>query len=74
MVLSGNFLSSSVECTISKGEQMVAALNAAGLDARRSGNHEFDFGIDVLRRRMREAQWQWVVSNIIDRQTGKPSV
>jgi 5'-nucleotidase len=72
MVLAGDFLSSSVESTIFKGEQMVAALNAAGLDLATLGNHEFDFGIAVLLQRMREAKWQWVVSNIIDRETGKP--
>ena len=38
--------------TIFKGEQMIAALNAAGLDLATLGNHEFDFGIDVLLQRM----------------------
>ena len=51
---------------------MVAALNAAGLDLAALGNHEFDFGDDVLLTRMREARWQWVVSNAIDTRTNKP--
>jgi len=72
MVLAGDFLSSSVESTVFKGEQMIAGLNAAGLDLATLGNHEFDFGTDVLIQRMGEAKWQWVVSNVIDRRTGKP--
>lgn len=72
VMLAGDFLSSSVASTIFKGEQMVAALNAAGLDLATLGNHEFDFGVDVLLQRMAEAKWQWVVSNVLDRQTGRP--
>jgi 5'-nucleotidase len=72
MLLAGDFLSSSVASTIFKGEQMVAALNAAGLDIATLGNHEFDFGADILLQRMAEARWQWVVANVIDRTTGKP--
>jgi 5'-nucleotidase / UDP-sugar diphosphatase len=72
LVLAGDFLSSSVESTVFKGEQMIAGLNAAGLDLATLGNHEFDFGADVLIQRMAAAKWQWVVSNVIDIRTGKP--
>lgn len=72
MMLAGDFLSSSVASTVFKGEQMIAALNAAGLDMATLGNHEFDFGADLLIQRMAEAKWQWVVANVIDLQTGKP--
>src|SRR5262245_63570857 len=72
LMMAGDFLSSSVESTVFKGEQMVAALNAAGLDMATLGNHEFDFGTDLLIQRMAAAKWQWVVSNVIDRRTGKP--
>jgi 5'-nucleotidase len=72
LVLAGDFLSSSVASTVFKGEQMIAALNAAGLDVATLGNHEFDFGVDVLLQRMAEANWQWVVSNVFDRATERP--
>jgi 2',3'-cyclic-nucleotide 2'-phosphodiesterase (5'-nucleotidase family) len=72
LMLGGDFLSSSVESTVFKGEQMVAALNAAGLDLATLGNHEFDFGIDVLLQRMAESKFQWVISNVVDVRTGKP--
>lgn len=72
LVLAGDFLSPSVASSVFKGEQMVAALNAAGLDIATLGNHEFDFGDDLLIQRMHEGKWHWVVSNAIDTRTGKP--
>ena len=72
MMIAGDFLSSSVASTVFKGEQMIAALNAAGLDFATLGNHEFDFGVDLLIQRMREARWQWVVTNVLDKSTGQP--
>src|SRR5262249_37633575 len=51
LVLAGDFISPSVASTVFKGEQMVAALNAVGLDFATLGNHEFDFGRDVLIQR-----------------------
>src|SRR5258707_3872706 len=35
------------------------------------GNHEFDFGPDVLRQRMSESHFKWLAANVIDKQTGK---
>ena len=72
MVLAGDFLSPSVESSVFRGEQMVAALNAAGLDLATLGNHELDFGVDVLLQRMRESRFQWVISNVIDISTRRP--
>lgn len=72
LLIAGDFLSPSVASSTFKGEQMVAALNAAGLDLATLGNHEFDFGPDVLLKRMAEAKWQWVISNVVDTRTGKP--
>ena len=72
LLLAGDFLSSSVASTVFKGEQMIAALNTVGLDIATLGNHEFDFGAEVLLQRMAEARWQWVVANAIDRTTGRP--
>ena len=72
LVLAGDFLSPSVPSSVFKGEQMIAGLNAAGLDVATLGNHEFDFGDAVLIQRMREATFAWVVSNVVDTQTGKP--
>ncbi|OGL12867.1 MAG: hypothetical protein A3I14_10175 [Candidatus Rokubacteria bacterium RIFCSPLOWO2_02_FULL_73_56] len=71
-VLPGDFLSPSVMSAVLRGEQMVAALNALGLDVATFGNHEFDFGPGVLRERMREAKFAWLSANVQERATGAP--
>jgi 5'-nucleotidase len=71
-LLSGDTISPSVESVTYKGAQMIDAWNAAGLDYSTFGNHEFDFGPDVLRQRMKESQFKWVAANVIDKKTGKP--
>ena len=72
LVMAGDFLSPSVASSLFKGEHMIAALNAAGLDLATLGNHEFDFGDDLLIQRMHEATFQWVVSNVVDTKTNQP--
>lgn len=70
-LLAGDFVSPSVASRLFKGKQMIDALNAAGLDVATLGNHEFDFGPDVLRQRMKESRFAYTVANVIDKATGK---
>ena len=72
LLLSGDTISPSVESITYKGAQMIDAWNTAQLDYSTFGNHEFDFGPDVLRQRMQESKFKWVVANVIDKKTGKP--
>jgi 5'-nucleotidase len=72
LLLSGDTISPSVESITYKGAQMIDAWNILGLDYSTFGNHEFDFGPDVLRQRMKESKFKWVVANVIDKKTGKP--
>lgn len=53
------------------GQQMVAVLNALGLDYATLGNHEFDLTEKQFRQRLPEAKFQWVASNVLDA-TGQP--
>jgi len=71
-LLSGDTISPSVESITYKGAQMIDAWNTLGLDYSTFGNHEFDFGPEVLRQRMKESKFKWVVANVIDKKTGKP--
>src|SRR5258708_15513297 len=71
-LLSGDTISPSVESITYKGAQMIDAWNTAQLDYSTFGNHEFDFGPDVLRQRMQESKFKWIVANVIDKKTGKP--
>ncbi|HYJ85128.1 MAG TPA: 5'-nucleotidase C-terminal domain-containing protein [Pyrinomonadaceae bacterium] len=71
-LMAGDTISPSVESITYKGAQMIDAWNAIGLDYATFGNHEFDFGPDVLLERMRESRFKWVAANVIDKKTGKP--
>ena len=71
-LLGGDTISPSVASTIFKGEQVIATWNAIGLDYAALGNHEFDFGNDILIQRMKESKFVWLGSNVIDRATNKP--
>jgi 2',3'-cyclic-nucleotide 2'-phosphodiesterase/3'-nucleotidase/5'-nucleotidase len=46
------------------GRGTVAALNAMGIDAAAIGNHEFDWSVDTLRQRMKEAKYPFLSANI----------
>jgi 5'-nucleotidase len=70
--LGGDTLSPSIASAVLQGAQMIDGLNAVGLDLATFGNHEFDFGPAVLAERMRESQFTWVSSNVLDRRTGRP--
>ncbi len=71
-LMAGDTISPSVESITYKGAQMIDAWNAAGLDYATFGNHEFDFGPDVLRDRIKESKFGWIAANVIDIKTGKP--
>jgi 2',3'-cyclic-nucleotide 2'-phosphodiesterase (5'-nucleotidase family) len=71
-ILAGDFLSPSTMSSLFQGSQMVAALDAIGLDFVTFGNHEFDFGETVTRERMRQSRFTWVSSNVLDPGTGLP--
>ena len=63
--LGGDLLSPSVMSGLKKGEQMIALMNAIGLDYAGLGNHEFDFGDDVLKQRMGESKFTWLATNTL---------
>src|SRR2546421_1069651 len=48
------------------GRGTIDALNDLGIDAAAIGNHEFDWSIDTLRTRMREAKYPFLSANITD--------
>jgi 5'-nucleotidase len=72
LALAGDVISPSVASTLLRGEQMIAGLNVIGLDLATFGNHEFDFGPEVLLERMRESAFTWTSANVLDRRSGRP--
>ena len=71
-MMAGDTISPSVESITHKGAQMIEAWNAIGLDYATFGNHEFDFGPDVLVDRIKESKFSWIAANVIDTRTGQP--
>jgi len=72
LLMAGDTISPSVESITYKGAQMIEAWNAIGLDYATYGNHEFDFGPDVLVQRVTESKFGWIAANVIDTRTGQP--
>jgi 5'-nucleotidase len=71
-LLGGDTIAPSVASNIFKGQQMIAVWNMIGLDLAVLGNHEFDFGPEVLRARIKESRFTWLATNVIDKKSGKP--
>jgi 5'-nucleotidase / UDP-sugar diphosphatase len=68
----GDMISPSPMSTALRGAQMIAVLDALGLDVATFGNHEFDFGVRVLRERMRESRFAWLSANVRERGEARP--
>lgn len=71
LMMAGDTISPSVESTTYRGKQMIDAWNLIGLDYATFGNHEFDFGPEVLVERIKESRFTWLAANVIDRNTSK---
>jgi 5'-nucleotidase len=71
-LLAGDTISPSAESITYKGQQMIDAWNAVGLDYAVFGNHEFDYGDEVLRQRILESQFKWLAANVVEKKTGLP--
>ena len=55
-----------------QGRQMVAVLNALGLDLATFGNHEFDLSEADFRARVAESRFRYVSANVLDATTMEP--
>ena len=63
--LGGDLIASSMMSGITKGTQMIELMNAVGLDIAVVGNHEFDFGTEVLKQRVAESKFPWLGTNVL---------
>ncbi|MEM8553214.1 MAG: 5'-nucleotidase C-terminal domain-containing protein [Pseudomonadota bacterium] len=62
----GDSISPSLLSNFDAGAHMISLLNMVGLDAMAVGNHEFDFGPDVLRERITEAEFPMLSNNALE--------
>ena len=60
----GDMISPSLLSGLDKGEHMIELANAIGFDVAVLGNHEFDFGPDVLKERLAQSDAVWLAGNV----------
>ena len=72
VVSCGDFLSGTPLGSVSHGRYLVRMMNAVGYDYVTLGNHEFDFGIDTLARRMEELSATVLCGNFASLTDGVP--
>lgn len=51
---------------------MILLFNDLGYDAGVIGNHEFNFGLDVLKKAVTDSDFPWLAANVLDERTKKP--
>ncbi len=57
-----------------KGYPMIDLMNDVGFDVSTLGNHEFDYGPQILAKRIKEAKFPFIVSNMESTLTDFPSL
>ncbi len=66
----GDIMQSSLLSNLKKGEPTIDLYNYLGYDVATYGNHEFDWGQQVLISRTKQANFPFVVSNLVVNDTG----
>lgn len=66
VALAGDTLSPSLMSSLDKGAHIVDLINRTKIDVFTPGNHEFDFGEEVFRKRMAELQAPRLAANLRD--------
>lgn len=61
----GDMWTGPTESTLLRGESVIQAYNALGMDAANVANHEFDFGVEILRARTTEANFPFLGANVV---------
>ncbi len=74
LLSAGDMIQGSNWANLFQGRSVIEVMNLMGFDAMTLGNHEFDFGVDVLRQRIAEANFPCLGANIIGIPEVKPYV
>lgn len=69
----GDYIASGGALQPGETHPLVAAMNALGFDACTLGNHEFNYGVDFLRRVLAGARFPAVSANVLTRQGTTPA-
>jgi 2',3'-cyclic-nucleotide 2'-phosphodiesterase (5'-nucleotidase family) len=65
LTFGGDLISPSLASSVTGGAHMIEIFNALGTDVAVLGNHEFDLGSDVARRRILESRFPWLGANVL---------
>jgi 2',3'-cyclic-nucleotide 2'-phosphodiesterase/3'-nucleotidase/5'-nucleotidase len=68
----GDVMQGTLVSNLSWGRASVDYFNQVGYSAAALGNHEFDWGIDTTRARVRQAKFAWLGANIFQKGTQTP--
>ncbi len=71
LVSAGDMFQGTVRSNILYGKPVIEMMNAMNFATMAIGNHEFDWGIDVLHARAKEAKFPMIAANITNKDTGK---
>ncbi len=61
----GDLISPSVLSGLTKGTQMIDLMDRLGVDIAVLGNHEFDYGPEVLAERIKASSFPWLGTNVL---------
>ncbi len=64
VVDAGDLMQGTPISNLTDGRATVAVYDAAGYDAAAIGNHEFDWGAEMLQERMAQARFPWLAANV----------
>ena len=67
----GDAISPTALSGVTKGAHMIELLNAVGTAVAVPGNHEFDFGPEVLQARVQESHFPWLAPDVVRKSDGK---
>ncbi|MBT9282506.1 MAG: 5'-nucleotidase C-terminal domain-containing protein [Hydrogenibacillus schlegelii] len=60
----GDQFSGDAVTDLAKGKPMVELFNAVGLDAMAIGNHDFDYGPEIMMERRNASTYPWLAANV----------
>ena len=74
LLSAGDMIQGNTWANFSRGESVIELMNAMKFDAMVMGNHELDFGQDVLKKRISEATFPVLAANVLGMEELKPYV
>lgn len=72
IVSAGDMFQGTPDSNLLHGRPVMNAMNESGFAAMTLGNHEFDWGQDMLKDLLSQAKFPVIAANILDKATGKP--